>query len=230
MLVDSKCSNRQLINQQKELLESLKSRDSLIVLSNGNVSKLHDEVTSSKKLMSDLYKDNKELAHKLEEVQAKVISLTQMVIKPEDKKDTFYQDRPFIVGQKFSRVFTYPEVDKPFILHTIEVDSTKLVSDWKFNDIRLNLTVFEDVNKKWNSILTGPDWIKIGNLEVKSLDPDKIRKVPVFYGAAGITFDPILKSITGHIGFEHKKTIILGGLSTQKSYNLTIVRKFRWWK
>jgi hypothetical protein len=199
--------------------------DSVKIIADGQYQKLVNDVNSQKQLNGELNVQNKDLAQQLKKDKKDPIIITKIVYSLEKQIDTFIVDNttPFFEDH-------YPNKEDWFInyqLHTI-TDSLK-IGVWDFTDLTVDLVISEKSKGLYVADIKGPSFLKVKELEVKSLPlehikPDKFGWIVGGGGSYSFTTNRPTIHLSGGIRIK-KVSLIING-STNTSIGGTVLTEF----
>lgn len=225
MLFISNNKNKGLVATYKK---SLIEADYLRKSGTGSYRKLVNDTKTQSELNSELKALNNELYKELKALKAKVVSTTDVAIKPKDintKQNVNVDTNTGVIDF----VDYYPNKVEPFITYTGKINKDSINSSWKFDTIGLMLVAYEKIKGIYEVDLKGPEWIQVTDLQINSLPPETMKadNLDFVLGTGVMTrtniFDP---TYSGSIGFRKRRTIVLFNANTQKQIGIGAYRLF----
>jgi hypothetical protein len=213
-------------------------QDSLRLEENGTYRKLVDDMHTERSLKEFLKEENSNLFESVQEEKGKVKSLTRIIASFKETDivnvlppSSFSED-----GKEIDFTSFYPNKLEPFITFTgnINTDTKKLLENWKFSDINIDLVVNETTTGFYEAIADVPDFMSISSIEVNSLPTEDPAKQGLgnfgFILGAGVSkqfSDDYSKMGVGlGVGVRYKRfTLLLEG-DTNEMIGLKILKEF----
>ena len=227
-------SYNNLKNQNTLLQKEIIAKDSLIKLGAGKASKL-DNTFATPGQLSDLQKaQDKALFDTINKRNERILSLSNLVLSLQNKKEV----TPVVLNPD-SFTSYYPKKDSAFIQYDGNLNTkTKVLSDsWKFNPLKVNVTLTERKDGLWDTYLDAPSFINVNSIKVNSLPAEKYipkaeqPKLFVLYGGLGVRGnpDPLITNkallLKGALSIKDK-VLIEGDYGTDNKIGLGILVKF----
>ena len=184
-----------------------------------------------KKLVADTL-EIKELKELVKELQIKVenpIIVERIVVKPADTvKDI---DSIYINEGKAIITDFYPNKDNYFVRYQNEftLENPKGKSEWKFNELPIDIVIGEKEDGTFEANLKAPDFIKVGKLDVSGIriKPDKVDNFGVLLGAGyGKDFGTGTDYLEVGGGMRFKKTYLILEGNTNKQADIGLKFEF----
>ena len=130
-----------------------------------------------------------------------------------------------------------PEIDEKVLVMTMfknSISTAYYKGNWTFDKLPLQIVVTEEKTGLWKHTITGPEWLVIDSLSVKSLPPEeysqvKDPKIKILVGGSYIY--PLDQSkasfgLGGGINLNNKHTLGLN-IATNKTLNINYLIRIR---
>lgn len=149
--------------------QELLDRDQLIKVQDGQYKKLVEDTYTQRELMKEIKEQNKQLHQSIKDQQKQIVALIALQQSFTKKTDTVYVNK----DQSFTDY--YPDKDQWFIKYqsTVVSDSTR-VGDWDFGKMNIDLVITEKQTGLFEVDVSGPSYIEVTSLEVKSIPLEEI--------------------------------------------------------
>lgn len=167
---------------KKTLIEKINSLTGMIEAKTDSLSVYETLVDnyqfSERKLRADLDKINKDYSEEIKAQKSRVLSITRANLTLKGQLDTLSLKLKFkdnIITANI-RDF-YPDEKNPFVTYDatlqIPIDSVStdivVAREFSFSPIPINSVLTEKENGTWSVMFDAPDFIKVGNVDVKAL-------------------------------------------------------------
>ena len=210
--------------------------DVLRLEKDGVYKKIVDNLNSEKDLKKALKEQNETLSNNVKKSKSKILSLTSIIATMEKKTDTVYLDTTLVTDKDITIPAFYPNKEKWFISYkgVYNFNDNTLISSWDFTELKIDIVLTEKTKGIWETFVNGPDFLKIGKIDVKSLPEEDFagKKEPWIRASWGLgmttNFNPLNQQTNFKVmlGLRMKnKSLIIEGLSN-KSLGVGILFDF----
>ena len=215
--------NKQVTDLKKTIL----SKDSIQKVRDGEYTKLIDDTKTQAELNKEVNTIAKETYKDIKKSGEKIVSNTNISVKPVTKIviDTVYVDSSGT--QKFTSY--YPNIDSAFITHKITIQNSLATNSWEFKPLKINVVVTQQKDGMYRARLIGPKWIEAEEVTINGLPMTSVteRKFKYLLGASGgYSFQNNDLVVEVYTGFKYKSQIILLHGETNKVVSIGYIKEF----
>lgn len=215
--------NKQVTDLKKTIL----SKDSIQKVRDGEYTKLIDDTKTQAELNKEVNTIAKETYKDIKKSGEKIVSNTNISVKPVTKIviDTVYVDSSGT--QKFTSY--YPNIDSAFITHKITIQNSLATNSWEFKPLKINVVVTQQKDGMYRARLIGPKWIEAEEVTINSLPITSVteKKFKYLLGASGgYSFQNNDLVVGVYTGFKYKSQIILLHGETNKVVSIGYIKEF----
>jgi hypothetical protein len=168
-------TNESNLDAITDLKKSIIESDKLQKEANGQYSKLVDYYSTQSQMLDDLKNSNIQLYNTINKNGEKILSLSSTVLSLKDLISSGSGKIDSIDSSKINFKLTYPDKNSPFITWDggINRHTAQYLGKWYFGKLPIKVTVTEDSRGLWKHRISGPEWLVVDSLTVKSLPPSE---------------------------------------------------------